>query len=68
MYLHGYRVSNGVSVSGHPYSKDMEQLTLFPDPPKGKRLIIRPWITCRKTGKRIYPKNGRFFAFWVDDK
>jgi hypothetical protein len=30
------------------------------------RLIFRPWITNRKTGKRIYPKNGKLFAFWVD--
>lgn len=28
------------------------------------------WIYCRyitKHGKKIYPKNSRFFRFWVDD-
>lgn len=27
------------------------------------------WIYCRyitKNGKRIYPKNARYFRFWVD--
>jgi hypothetical protein len=27
--------------------------------------IIRPWVT--RNGVRIYPKNARFFAFWVKD-
>ena len=29
------------------------------------------WVFCRyitKNGKRIYPKNGKFFRFWVDDE
>jgi hypothetical protein len=69
MYPPGYRVSNGVSIGGHPYSSNMDQPTLFPLPPReGMKLIIRPWIVCRKTGKRIYPKRSRFFAFWVEDK
>lgn len=28
------------------------------------------WVYCRyivKGGRRIYPKNARFFRFWVDD-
>lgn len=29
------------------------------------------WIYARyitRNGKRIYPKNGKVFRFWVDDK
>lgn len=29
------------------------------------------WVFCRyitKNGTRIYPKNARFFRFWVDDE
>lgn len=33
----------------------------------GKRPIFRPWITCPRTGRRIYPKNARVFVIWVDD-
>jgi hypothetical protein len=28
------------------------------------------WVICRcirKNGRVIYPKNGKFFRFWVDD-
>lgn len=32
----------------------------------GKRWICRPWITVR--GRRVYPRAGRVFCFWVDDK
>ncbi len=53
---------NGTSFS--PAS--MEQLLLFKmDGPPGKTLIFRPWITCPKTGKRIYPKTGKVFPLWV---
>ena len=30
----------------------------------------RMWVYCRyitKNGVRIYPKNSKFFRFWVDD-
>lgn len=30
-----------------------------------QQLIFRRWITT-KDGKRIYPKNGRCFAIWID--
>ncbi len=38
-----------------------------PKPPHrpGKRYICRPWITVK--GRRIYPRSGRVFCFWVDD-
>lgn len=32
-----------------------------------KRLIFVRWIRHAKTGKIIYPKNGKVFAIWVDD-
>lgn len=32
----------------------------------GKVAIFRPWRTDPKTGRRIYPRNGRVFVFWVD--
>ena len=32
--------------------------------PKGGKWVYTRWIT--KKGKRIYPKNGKFFRFWVD--
>jgi len=38
------------------------------DPPKGKgRLIFRRWVIHPKTGRRIYPRNGKAFPIWVDD-
>lgn len=38
------------------------------EPPRpGMRLVIVRWIRHRKTGKRIYPRNGKVFAFWVKD-
>jgi hypothetical protein len=36
-------------------------------PGPGYRLIFVAWITNRKTGQRIYPKNGKCFAIWVKD-
>lgn len=33
---------------------------------KDQKLIFCRYIT--RKGKRIYPKNGQFFAFWVDVK
>lgn len=32
----------------------------------GKKLVVVRWVINKKTGKRIYPKNGKCFAFWVD--
>lgn len=32
----------------------------------GKREVFTPYIT-NKYGVRIYPKNAKFFHFWVDD-
>lgn len=44
----------------------MKQLLLFPLPPReGQKLIFRPYRTT-KSGKRVYPKNGRVFPMWVD--
>ncbi len=37
------------------------------DPPKGKRKVVTRWIVHRKTGKRVYPKNGSVFVFYVDE-
>jgi hypothetical protein len=31
-----------------------------------KVLIFRPYFRHPKTGKLIYPKNGRVFPMWVD--
>lgn len=31
----------------------------------GYHLIFRPWVTIKKTGKRIYRKNGKMFAIWI---
>lgn len=31
----------------------------------GHRLIFRPWIKHPKTGRRVYPKRGRFFPIWI---
>lgn len=37
------------------------------EPPRpGMVLIFRLWKIDPKTGKRIYPKRGKVFAFWVD--
>lgn len=33
----------------------------------GKKLIFRPWYVHPKSGKRVYPKSGGVFPFWVDD-
>lgn len=52
-------------VSGFIIEAIMTQPTLFPMPPRDGVLIFRPWITCPKTGKRIYPKRGRVFPLWV---
>jgi hypothetical protein len=56
----------GVSVFSQLRHIMHKQLMLPIPPPAGKKLIFRPWITCRKTGIRIYPKNGRVFPLWVD--
>lgn len=37
------------------------------EPPDGRRLVIVRWITNRKTGQRIYPRSGKYFAFYVKD-
>lgn len=37
----------------------------FGTPPPGKRLVVCRFI--RKNGKIIYPRNGKCFAFFVDD-
>jgi len=42
----------------------MDDLTLIAENPK-YRLIIRPWVTNRKTGQRTYPRRARFFRFYV---
>ena len=42
----------------------MNDLVLIPENPKF-RLVIRPWVTNKKTGQRIYPRRARFFRFWV---
>lgn len=34
--------------------------------PQGKKIIFRPWITS-KDGKRIYPKNGKWFPLIVNE-
>lgn len=39
----------------------------YKKPPPGKKLIFRPYFTDPKTGRRVYPKNGRVFPMWVDD-
>lgn len=37
------------------------------EPPRpGMVLVFRPWKIDPKTGKRIYPKKSKVFAFWVD--
>lgn len=36
-----------------------------PDKRPGWVLVYRPWVTNKRTGKRIYPRSGRVFAFWV---
>jgi len=36
--------------------------------PPGYEWIYRPWITHRKTGKRIYPKRAKFFRLLVKRK
>jgi hypothetical protein len=47
-------------------SLNMKQVKNYKDLDKtGKTLIFRPWITDRKTGKRIYPKSGKVFPLWV---
>lgn len=33
----------------------------------GKRLVFCRWFIHPKTKRRVYPKNGQFFRFWVDD-
>lgn len=43
----------------------MIQPLLFPLPPReGLKLIFRPYITT-KSGKRVYPRNGKAFPLWV---
>lgn len=35
-------------------------------PPRpGMRMICRPWITVK--GRRVYPRRGGVFCFWVKD-
>lgn len=34
-------------------------------PPPGYCWIYRPWITDKRTGRRRYPKNARFFKLLV---
>lgn len=42
-------------------------MSQYSQPPRpGMKLIFRPWVINKKTGQRIYPKKGKFFAFWVD--
>lgn len=31
------------------------------------RWVYTRWITCPRTGRRIYPKRARVFRFWVED-
>lgn len=44
-------------------------MTQYPPPPgptpEGKKWICCAYIT--KRGKRIYPKKGKAFCFWVDE-
>jgi hypothetical protein len=43
-----------------------EDVKYFFNPPRpGMKLLIRPWITNKATGRRVYPRSSRFFAFWV---
>lgn len=39
------------------------------EPPQGKRLVCRPWIT-KPDGTRIYARSfgKRAFCFWIDDE
>lgn len=34
---------------------------------RGRRLVFARCIRHWRTGRLIYPKNGKTFAFWVDD-
>jgi hypothetical protein len=38
----------------------------YPPVPEGKVVIFRPYIRDPRTGKLIYPKNGRVFRLVVD--
>ena len=39
-----------------------------PEPPnKRRRLIYVRWFKHPKTGKRVYPRSGKVFRFYVDD-
>jgi len=38
----------------------------YPMPRPGMRLIFRPYITHKATGRRIYPKRARYFPLWVE--
>jgi hypothetical protein len=33
--------------------------------PLGYEVIYRPWVTNRRTGRRIYPKRARVFSLLV---
>ena len=35
--------------------------------PPGKRWVFRRWVRDPRTGKRVYPRNGKCFAFLVDE-
>jgi hypothetical protein len=35
--------------------------------PKKRKLICVRWFVHPKTKKRVYPKNGKVFCFWVDE-
>lgn len=36
-------------------------------PPPGYRLVFCRWFVHPKTKRRVYPKRGKTFAFWVKE-
>jgi hypothetical protein len=51
----------------HNYSKSRKACPMHKQNhvPAGMKEIITPYITNWRTGKRVYPKNARFFRFLV---
>lgn len=37
------------------------------DPPKGKRLVFVKWFIHPKTKRKVFPRNGKVFRFYVDN-
>lgn len=66
-FVHRTVLKEALRICSYPMVVNLiEHLVMINDSKtNGRHLIFRPYIV--RNGKVIYPKNGRVFAFWVDD-